>query len=685
LACFDCAKLVLKKLSSFSMHQITIRLPCNRDYAGTLKLEDAKGKLIAGPFKICARAHDELARANGNPDRLPVLPFGDMPLGEYQITQIVPSGPGTPYDGDEFGSAGIIFLQPRHGEAVLADANGRFIFLIHGGALSRNGALRPTQDGSLRLSNRDQRKLTSVLRRVGAGACRCIVTNSGNAKHRVATAGSARPKRASARGAAAAGLAETSRRSWLRTMLIAAGAFASVPSLLLFSPPKAYGDGGGTDYSPKGDLDKYQDQLKQAQDEAAQAQADYEKEKTTNPNANMAPLLDAEGKVQGLQDMVRYEQQQAAQQTPPATTTTTESTNENPTNTGPTTTEPNNQNPATTTTTTEPTNETPANTAPPPVTEPTYENPTNTTPPTTTTEPNNENPATTTTTTGTETTNENPTNTATTTTEPNNENPATTTPPTGTETTSENPATTTTATGTETTNENPANSQTMTVSEPTYNHGSDTQAQPNSTQPGTETDMRDAPHDTQPNPNQAQQGQITPFNNPPQPTIDQTPAQMPKGGNDKLATDQAHAIELNPDVNTKQTQFGWDTAGNKNANSFAVPVSTPQASPVGTELPFVIPDSMKKSPDVLELTKAQQQLNASQVAAAQAEANYKAAAKTDPNADMGPMIDAQAKFKGQQNFVNMLTEKVKVRLQRLPTGIAPTGQAGSAGSSSPQK
>jgi len=229
------------------MHQIIIRLPCNRDYAGTLKLEDAKGKLVAGPFQVCARAHDELARANGNPGRLPVLPFGDMPLGEYQITRIVPSGPGTPYDSGEFGSAGIVFLQARHGEAVLADANGRFIFLIHGGALARNGALRPTEDGSLRLSNRDQRKLVGLLRRVGA--CRCVVTNSGGARRRVATAGPAQSGPLA--GAAAAGLAETSRRSWLRSMLIAAGAFASVPSLLLFSRQKALGEYYTTDYGSK--------------------------------------------------------------------------------------------------------------------------------------------------------------------------------------------------------------------------------------------------------------------------------------------------------------------------------------------------------------------------------------------------------------------------------------------------
>ncbi len=672
------------------MHQITIRLPCNRDYAGTLKLEDAKGKLIAGPFKICARAHDELARAHGNPDRLPVLPFGDMPLGEYHITQIVPSGSGTPYDGDEFGSAGIVFLQPRHGEAVLADANGRFIFLIHGGALSRNGALRPTHDGSLRLSNRDQRKLISVLRRVGVVACRCIVTNSGSAKHRVAAAGSAHSKRAPARDAAAAGLAETSRRSWLRTMLIAAGAFASVPSLLLFSAPKAYGEGGGTDYSPKQDLDKYQDQLNQAQQAAAQAQADYEKEKQTDPNANMAPMLDAEGKVQGLQDMVRYEQQQAAQQQP--ATTTTEPANENPTNTGPTTTEPTNENP-TTTTVPEPTFNNPQNTTT--TTEPNNENPTTTT---TTTEPTNENPQNTTPTTGTETTNENPATTTPTGTETNNENPPNTTPTTtGTESVNENPTSTTPTTGTETTNENPANTQTMTVSEPTYNNGPDTQTQSNPAQPGTETDMRDAPHDTQPNQTQAPasttaqgdlnnaagfsskaQGEVGPSTTTPDSTATKS------GAFGTAETDNSKITTSGPaDAAHKDASQIFDIGSQKSASAPAGFVP-PTPSSATVETPLVIPDSMQGNRDVVELNSAQQQLKQSQAAAAQAEADYKAAGS---NANMAPMLAAQAQLKGQQVFVKMLTEKVKAQLPRLPLGglAAPTGQAGPAGSSSQQK
>ncbi|HXB03008.1 MAG TPA: hypothetical protein VNV15_09360 [Opitutaceae bacterium] len=496
---------------------------------------------------------------------------------------------------------------------------------------------------------------------MGTVACRCIVTNSGSAKHRVATAGSARSKRAPARDAAAAGLAETSRRSWLRTMLIAAGAFASVPSLLLFSPSKAYGEGGGTDYSPKQDLEKYQDQLNQAQQAAAQAQADYEKEKATNPNANMAPMLDAQGKVQGLENMVKYEQQQAAQQPQPSppppepnnenpTNTTTEPNNEAPTNNTPTTTEPNNENP-----------QNPTNT----VQEPTYQNPQNPPSPTDTgptdgpvhIEPGaavqpSPNPTTT------EPTNENPTNTTTTTTEPANENP-TNTPTTTTEPTNENPANTTT-TGTETTDENPANSQTMPVSEPTYNN------QPNPAQPDANDVLHDAPNSNK-NSDQPQSGQLTPFNNPLPPAIDQTQTQMPKSGNDTTPTHQLNAIELNPDINTKQTQFGWDTAGNKNANNFSVPISTPQASPAGAEPPLDTSSLPPNDPDVKNLNKYQQQLKQDQAAADKAQADYNAISQKDPNANKADLINAKAKLDATQTMVDYEKNQVKAKLPSLPT------------------
>lgn len=108
------------------MNKIIVQLPVNRDYAGKLEIQNAAGKRIAGPFRVCGRADDESAANNKNPRRDPLLPFGDIPFGEYQIVKILPSGPGTAYSAEEFGSAGIVLMRPRLGDAALADANGRF-------------------------------------------------------------------------------------------------------------------------------------------------------------------------------------------------------------------------------------------------------------------------------------------------------------------------------------------------------------------------------------------------------------------------------------------------------------------------------------------------------------------------------------------------------------------------------
>ncbi|MFZ3199637.1 MAG: hypothetical protein WA175_00655 [Candidatus Acidiferrales bacterium] len=233
------------------VYKIIIRLPSNRDFAGQLHLENPSGKRIAGPFPVGGRADNKLAQDNGNPDRNRLLPFGDTPLGEYQILQIIASGTGTAYAAEEFGAAGIVLLQPKDGEAVLADANGRFGFFIQGGAVSRKGALRPTE-GSLRLFNGHQRNFIAALRRLGGADCQCLVveTVSGKATHRIADTASFKPavnfltqgKGIPAElfaGPAAAIKLGMSRRSWMRQMLLVGGVSPFIPGMLTFSPNAA--------------------------------------------------------------------------------------------------------------------------------------------------------------------------------------------------------------------------------------------------------------------------------------------------------------------------------------------------------------------------------------------------------------------------------------------------------------
>jgi hypothetical protein len=244
------------------MHKIIIQLPINRDYTGRLEVQNASGKRLAGPFKICGRADDERAQANKNPARNPLLPFGDTPLGEYKVVKIIGSGSGTPYGSDEFGSAGLVLLQPKQGDAVLADANGRFGFFIQGGARPRSGLLRPTLDGSLRLSDGDQRKLISTLQRADEVSCVCTVISTAKAGVKVAIATEKPAVRSSRRNPQASLLLASSvvaslvtgtiRQALLRTTLHGAGASLASSGLVLVAADHASAQPAGGDYNPAG-------------------------------------------------------------------------------------------------------------------------------------------------------------------------------------------------------------------------------------------------------------------------------------------------------------------------------------------------------------------------------------------------------------------------------------------------
>jgi hypothetical protein len=240
------------------MNKIVVQLPANRDYAGHLEIQNAAGQRIAGPFPACGRADDESAQNNKNPGRNPLLPFGDIPFGEYQIVKIMPSGPGTAYHAEEFGSAGILLMRPKLGDAALADANGRFGFFIQGGARTRNGLLRPTQDGSLRLSDRDQRRFISALRKAGDINCFCLVVSTAKIGTKVAVAkvpaGKARRNTPASLLLASSVIASTVtgvvRQAWVRTMFHAAG--TSIASGLAFVAADHASAQSKGDYTPTG-------------------------------------------------------------------------------------------------------------------------------------------------------------------------------------------------------------------------------------------------------------------------------------------------------------------------------------------------------------------------------------------------------------------------------------------------
>jgi hypothetical protein len=92
------------------------------------------------------------------------------------MTAILPTGKGTSLSADRFGPNGVIVLAPTAGDAALADANGRFYIIIQGGKLSPGRLLRPT-NGSLRLADKDQKRLVRALRRNLQCVCECVSTS----------------------------------------------------------------------------------------------------------------------------------------------------------------------------------------------------------------------------------------------------------------------------------------------------------------------------------------------------------------------------------------------------------------------------------------------------------------------------------------------------------------------------
>lgn len=133
---------------------IKITLPVDRDYTGSIWIEDETGAILTGPFRIAGRCADSIAGEHGNPSRAPMLPYGDPPTGQYKVKAIATSGTGSKYRSDLYGRGGVIVLVPLSGDAALADANGRFEILIHGGAPSRDGRLRAGA-GHFRVSDTD--------------------------------------------------------------------------------------------------------------------------------------------------------------------------------------------------------------------------------------------------------------------------------------------------------------------------------------------------------------------------------------------------------------------------------------------------------------------------------------------------------------------------------------------------
>lgn len=141
---------------------IEVKLANDRRQAGTLVVRKVGGQVLLADIPVLGRADQGTAERMQNASADPLKPFGNTPLGGYGVTQIISTGPGTPYDAVRYGPNGAIRLEPVSGDALVAKLNGRTGLLIHAGREKANGKLTPT-NGCLRVSNSNMRRIIDAI------------------------------------------------------------------------------------------------------------------------------------------------------------------------------------------------------------------------------------------------------------------------------------------------------------------------------------------------------------------------------------------------------------------------------------------------------------------------------------------------------------------------------------------
>lgn len=123
--------------------KILISLPDDRHQRGVLSIMDGDTAVYRCP--CLGKSDNATAARKGNPKRDPTFPYGDTPLGKYEVTFIWRRASyhrtlgwyGIPLDP---------INTPDGGDAYTAEQNGRTALVIHGGRSQRsgNGNLIPT-------------------------------------------------------------------------------------------------------------------------------------------------------------------------------------------------------------------------------------------------------------------------------------------------------------------------------------------------------------------------------------------------------------------------------------------------------------------------------------------------------------------------------------------------------------
>jgi L,D-transpeptidase catalytic domain len=142
---------------------VEVTLPSDRTLTGTLQAFDDEGARVLGPVNCLGKADNATAKLHDNPTRDSLIPFGDTPVGTYGIVRLI-SHTGGESETHTYGTYPSVLLDPKSGLALKAKKNGRSGIMIHGGAASTGGKLRPTF-GCIRLFENDERDLAALVLR----------------------------------------------------------------------------------------------------------------------------------------------------------------------------------------------------------------------------------------------------------------------------------------------------------------------------------------------------------------------------------------------------------------------------------------------------------------------------------------------------------------------------------------
>lgn len=159
--------------ASADQFRIVVELPPDRNYPGTIRVEDNFGNVLVGPFPALGRAANTFNGVpNTNATRDPLQQNGNTPLGSYSAEGLIPTGAGTSYPSSSYGASGAVRMTPTSGQALAASQAGRFGLLIHSGHTMPNGSLMPTA-GCIRVYEQDLQQVIEAIQTSGGFPVQC--------------------------------------------------------------------------------------------------------------------------------------------------------------------------------------------------------------------------------------------------------------------------------------------------------------------------------------------------------------------------------------------------------------------------------------------------------------------------------------------------------------------------------